>query len=396
MFRWPDDVPELSDGRVRLRGHLETDVDAIVEMCRDPLVRQWTSLPEQYGPAHAESFLHEMVAPGWQSGTARGWAIEAIDENGLPRYAGNIDVRGGPASNLGFLLHPWARGRGIASGALRLALRWCFAEGGVESVSWLARVGNVASRRVAWATGFSFHGTLPRQLGRTPLSDAWLATVVAGDDLRPRTPWLSPAVLRGKRVLLRPFTEADIPRIVEACSDARTRQWLSTLPAPYTEDSARTYLGSMPVEESLAQRVAWCVADPETDLLLANVAIFDLGGDEPSSGEIGYWTHPAARGRGVMTEAVGLVVDHGLAPADEGGLGLRRLQLLAAAGNAASANIARRTGFVEVGRERRAELLGDGSYDDLLTFDILSEEHQPSSRGTSPQAMRVTSTLGGQ
>jgi len=43
-----------------------------------------------------------------------------------------------------------------------------------------------------------------------------------------------------------------------------------------------------------------------------------------------------------------------------------------AAGNAASAHIARRTGFVEVGRERQAELLGDGSYDDLLTLDLLS------------------------
>jgi len=56
----------------------------------------------------------------------------------------------------------------------------------------------------------------------------------------------------------------------------------------------------------------------------------------------------------------------------DGGLGLRRLELFAAAGNAASAHIARRTGFVEVGRERQAELLGDGSYDDLLTLDLLS------------------------
>lgn len=197
---------------------------------------------------------------------------------------------------------------------------------------------------------------------------------VSGDELRSKTKWLTPAVLRGDRVVLRPHTEADIPRVVEACSDARTRQWLSTLPSPYTEDSARRYLDTMPVEESVARRVAWCVADRDTDLLLANLAIFDLGGDEPSSGELGYWTHPGARGRGVMTEAVGLVVDHALGSAAAGGLGLRRLQLLAAAGNAASAQVARRTGFVAVGRERQAELLGDGSYIDLLTFDLLSSD----------------------
>ncbi|MDQ3715835.1 MAG: GNAT family N-acetyltransferase [Actinomycetota bacterium] len=382
MFRWPDDVPELSDGRVRLRAHRDADLDAIVEMCRDPLTQRWAAnLPDPYGPTDAESFLRERVAPAWASGTARGWAVEAVDTDGMPRYAGNIDLRGGPAGSIGFVLHPWARARGVMSRAVRLALTWGFTHGGLESVTWLAQVGNVASRRVAWATGFTFHGTLPRQLGpqlgRGPLSDAWLAVVVSGDELRPRTRWLTAAVLRGERVVLRPHTTADIPRIVEACSDARTTHWLSTMPSPYTEDSARTYLDSMPAAESVAHRVAWCIAHPETDALLANLSIFDLGGDDPGSGELGYWTHPDARGRGAMTEAVRLVVEHALTSTADGGLGLRRLTLLAAAGNAASAHIARRAGFTEVGRERQAELLGDGSYDDLLTFDVLLSDDRP-------------------
>lgn len=87
--------------------------------------------------------------------------------------------------------------------------------------------------------------------------------------------------------------------------------------------------------------------------------------------------HPDARGRGVITVAVGLVIRHALAPNDAGGLGLRRLQLQVAAGNAASANVARRTGFLEVGRKRQAELLGDGSHDDLLTFDLLAGDRRP-------------------
>lgn len=130
----------------------------------------------------------------------------------------------------------------------------------------------------------------------------------------------------------------------------------------------------MPVAESVGHRVAWCVADPETDVLLASIAVFDLSGNDPSAGEIGYWTHPDARSRGIMTEAVELVVKHAFTPAANGGLGLRRLQILAAAGNAASHQVARTVRFVEVGRERQAELLGDGSYDDLLTFDVLSSD----------------------
>lgn len=370
---WPDDVPELADGRISLRAHRDADVDSIVEMCRDPFTKRWMSnLPDPYRPSDAEFFLQEVVAPGWRSGTSWGWAIEAIDDES-PRYAGNVDVHGGPDATIGFVLHPWARGRGVMSGAVRLALQWCFAEARVEVVTWTSQVGNVASRRVAWACGFSFHGTMPRVLGRIgPAVDAWVATVVAGADLRPKTQWLTPTVLRGARSRLRPFTDSDIPRIVEACSDARTKHWLATLPAPYTDEAARSYLDTMPVEESVAHRVAWCIADPVTDRLLANIAIFVLGGDDPSCGEIGYWTHPEARGRGLMTEALRLVANHALTPVAGGGLGLRRLQLLSSAGNAASAHVARSAGFVEVGRERQAELLDDGSYDDLLTFDLLA------------------------
>ncbi len=379
MFHWPDDVPRLTDGQVSLRAHREHDLDAIVEMCRDPITKRWAAnVPAAYGPADAESFLRDVIAPGWKSETARGWAIEAADETGTLRYAGNVDIRGVRDATIGFVLHPWARGHGVMSSAVRQALQWSFAEAEIALVTWMAQVGNVASRRVAWASGFTFRGTMPRVLRRTgPVADAWIATVVAGDDLSPKTRWLTPPVLRGERLRLRPFTDADILRIVEACSDARTRHWLATLPSPYTADSARAYLDSMPAAESMDHRVAWCIADPETDLLLGTIAIFDLDGDDPSSGEIGYWTHPAAREQGVMTAAVGLIVDHALAPHGDGGLGLRRLQLLAAAGNVASATIARRTGFVEVGRERQAELLGDGSHDDLLTFDLLASDGEP-------------------
>jgi hypothetical protein len=33
-----------------------------------------------------------------------------------------------------------------------------------------------------------------------------------------------------------------------------------------------------------------------------------------------------------------------------------------------------RAGFLETGRDRKAELLGDGSVDDLVRFDLLAEE----------------------
>jgi RimJ/RimL family protein N-acetyltransferase len=71
---------------------------------------------------------------------------------------------------------------------------------------------------------------------------------------------------------------------------------------------------------------------------------------------------------------VRLLVGHAFRPRTEGGLGLRRLVLKAAAGNAASQHVAETNGFHETGRERRAERLADGTFDDLVDYDLLADD----------------------
>ena len=43
-------------------------------------------------------------------------------------------------------------------------------------------------------------------------------------------------------------------------------------------------------------------------------------------------------------------------------------------GNSASAHIARANSFTEVGRDRQAERLADGTFADLVRFDVLVDE----------------------
>jgi RimJ/RimL family protein N-acetyltransferase len=78
-----------------------------------------------------------------------------------------------------------------------------------------------------------------------------------------------------------------------------------------------------------------------------------------------------------MTEAVGLLAAHAFRDAAQGGLGLRRLELRAAAGNAASQHVAEANGFQRMGMRRLAERLGDGSYDDLVDYDRLATDRPP-------------------
>jgi RimJ/RimL family protein N-acetyltransferase len=375
--RFPDDVPTLTDGVVTLRPHRREDVAGIVEQCQDPDSIRWTTVPVPYGPADAEQFATEMAPRGWREGTSYGWAIEGLDDAGRPRFAGSIDLRPDEAggAEVGFGLAPWARGHGLMHAALRLAVDWAFADAGFTVVHWRAHVGNWASRRVAWARGFRFEGTVRKLLPqRGELLDGWVGSLLPTDSGKPVTRWFEVPTLPGSAVVLRAFADADADRVAQACSDERTRHWLAGLPSPYTRLNALEFIHRRRELHATGAGVWWCLADPASDECLGNVSIMQLDDLDPSSGEIGYWAHPDARGRGVMTEAVRLVVRHAFAAPDVGGLGLRRLSLFCAAGNPASAYVAKQAGFVQTGTQRAAEPLGDGSYDDLLAFDLLAEE----------------------
>ena len=368
-LRWPLSVPVLSDGTVTLRAHTPTDIDDMLQMANDPEMGRWTSVTQPHTREMSEDFAFQVIPRGWDEGTSRGWAIEARDDSGRPRFAGNVDVRGNVMTDVGYALHPWARGRGLMVHALRLAVGWALTEGGAEIVHWKAHVGNEASLRVAHRAGFTLHAPLPGALlekGRT--IDPVQASIRFGDVPLPRTRWAESVVLEGQNVRLRPFRDQDVGRIVEACSDPVTQQWLSGMPRHYTQATAEGYLADCTWHAALGAKATWAVADRHTDLLLGNLSIMDMQGLSPDSGEIGYWMHPDSRGRGVMKEAVMLAVDHAF---DPDGLDRRRLSLYAASQNAASNAIARAAGFRHVGTQRQAERLGDDTIDDLQEYELL-------------------------
>lgn len=360
-------VPVLSDGEVTIRAHVPTDLDPMVEMSTDPDMIRWTAIPDPYTRTMSEQYAFTVIPRGWDDGSHRGWAIEAVDDDGRSRYAGNVDIRSKPIADIGFALHPWARGRGVMSRAVRLAVDWALSDGGVDIVHWRSHVGNEASLRVAHATGFALHGTTPGMLfERGRVLDAWTGSYRFGDSPFPLTRWAEPHVIETDRLRLRPLASKDIPRIVETCNDPMVRRYIPGL-SPCTPAGAREQIDSAVWSAATGAKATWAIADWETDVLLGNVTVMDLLGPNPTSGEIGYWTHPEARGHGLTGEAVRAVVEHAF---DRDGLDRRRLVLYAAASNGASNAIATAAGFTRYGTQRAAERLGDGSFDDLHGYEL--------------------------
>ncbi|HEY6933773.1 MAG TPA: GNAT family N-acetyltransferase [Marmoricola sp.] len=361
-------VPTLTDGDVTLRAHREDDLQGVFEQGVDPLTQRWTTVPSPYAPDDAKRFVRHLVPDGWASGQAWSFAVEVVDPaSGRPRFGGTVslvDQQGGRAE-VAYGAHPWIRGTGQVERALRLLLAWGFAERDLHTVIWWAHVGNWASRKTAWRLGFSFEGTVRRWLTqRGELRDAWVGTLLRGDEMLPRHAWLEVPRITGDRVVLRVHRDDDVDRVLEACSDERTAYWLGGLPQPYTRATAEGFIRHRSDGMARGRALHWMIADPDSDRMLGTVSLMHISTDgDGGMAEVGYWTHPDARGRGVMSEAVRLACRHAFIEAADGGLGLHRLTAFAAVDNTASRHVLERNGFVQTGTEHRAIRVRDGMHD---------------------------------
>jgi RimJ/RimL family protein N-acetyltransferase len=374
-MRFPEDVPVLTDGVVTLRAHHEGDVLPLLEQATDPEMVRWTTVPVPSSQDSSREFATRIIPAGWEGDRSWAFAVETTDEDGSARFCGTVELRneGDHRAEIAYGAHPWARGRGVIERACRLLLDWGFRDKRLETVIWWAHEGNWASRRLAWRLGFSVDGTVRRWLPqRGELLDAWVGALTVSDKREPRTDWFDVPVIHGRQVLLRGYQDGDAGRVQQACSHERTQYWLRDMPAPYTIDDAREYLETRKEQLATGSGITWAIADPASDDLLGTISLFDL---RPGfEAEIGYWSHPEARGRGVMTQACGLVTRHAFIPAVDGGLGLQRVTIQAGVENTASRRVIEANGFSLYGIERRGTRLRDGTLMDTACYDQLASE----------------------
>ena len=166
---------------VGLRAPEPADLDAMVVACRDPDSQRWTTVPRPYGPGDAGQFIRDVAPLRWAFGDG---AIFAVTD-GDGAFVGSMELRLGPRPDLGdvgYLIAPWARGRGYATAALRLLVAWGVSELGLNRIEWRAYVGNDASRKVAEKAGFTMEGVQRDGcLHRGEYRDAWTAAILAKD-----------------------------------------------------------------------------------------------------------------------------------------------------------------------------------------------------------------------
>jgi RimJ/RimL family protein N-acetyltransferase len=146
---------ELQGDDFVLRPPASADIDAIVaEIADEDIGRFIPLIPSPYARADAEAWI-ERVGRAWADGTSCPFVIVDMVAGKL---LGAIEVR--PLrGDIGYWVAAGARGRGIATRALRLICEWR-----EERPLWLVtHPDNAASQRVAEKAGFRRVGLVPHE-----------------------------------------------------------------------------------------------------------------------------------------------------------------------------------------------------------------------------------------
>lgn len=151
-----DGVPTLTDGVVRLRSWCVDDAPALAAAWVDDGVRRFARVPH---PAD------EATAARWITGAERRWADRAaldlvVSPMGDDAVLGEVGL--GPfdtsrnAAAVGYWVAAGARGRGVASAAVRLLATWALDPAGLGLAALVATTdpANPASAAVLRRAGF--------------------------------------------------------------------------------------------------------------------------------------------------------------------------------------------------------------------------------------------------
>ncbi|MDG4808026.1 GNAT family N-acetyltransferase [Micromonospora sp. WMMD1120] len=156
---------------------------------------------------------------------------------------------------------------------------------------------------------------------------------------------MEPVEITEDGVRLRPWREEDADAVYRACQDPVIQRW-TRVPRPYLPEHARGFVTELSGRAwADGTGAPFAVCDPVTGDLLGSCGLVSIDGTD--TGEIGYWTAPWARGRGVMVRATRAVARWSFDT-----LGLGRLIWQAEVGNHASRLVALRAGFRIDGRLR--------------------------------------------
>jgi RimJ/RimL family protein N-acetyltransferase len=336
-------VSEIQGDGVRLRGLRPDDVDDVVTGYGDAQAKRFMPLvPDPFTRRHGEWYVQD----GAPAAFAEGGSAYAIADSATDRLLGGIGINQvQPAraqGEIGYWVGPWARGRGVATAAVRALTQHAFRTG-TARLELLTHWENAPSQRVALAAGYRREGVrrgaLPNRDGGH--DDLLGYARVAGDPADP-IPRLLPDLPGGELtdgvVTLRPLTADDLGFYAE----------LHVLPDVITTSVPPIRRSDEELRRRCTRAAAGWINGERADLVIVDTATGRPAGEiglfyqEPflAQAMVGYSMTPAWRGRGYPTRAAQLLALWAFAETD-----IARLVAGALPTNLASQRVLEKAGF---------------------------------------------------
>ncbi len=177
-------------------------------------------------------------------------------------------------------------------------------------------------------------------------------------------------------VVIRTLTPEDDVALFELVERNRDRlhPWMPWEPATKGPSDTRSFIErSLASEHDLDANGIWL-----DRRLVGTIGMRVDAMDE--KGEIGYWIDGDAEGKGIVTRACERLCTFAFEE-----LGLHRVELCAATGNARSRAVAERLGMIQEGTARGAGRVPDG-FVDLVSYAVLADEWRGRGEPEDPSA----------
>jgi RimJ/RimL family protein N-acetyltransferase len=146
--------------QVRLEPLGESHLADVAAMFDDEDVLRFTRVPTPVPPGWEREWL-EFYEQGRRDGTREAFAVVDADDGAFVGLGLAFEIdRAGRQLELGYVVAPQARGRGIATQTLRLLTDWAFTELDALRIELWISAANEPSKRVAERAGYRYEGTL--------------------------------------------------------------------------------------------------------------------------------------------------------------------------------------------------------------------------------------------
>jgi len=172
--------------------------------------------------------------------------------------------------------------------------------------------------------------------------------------------------IEGKQITLRKLKKSDAPSIYQNAKDFEIARY-TTLPHPYRLKNAEDFIKMTHQKIRKKKAFELGIELKESKEIIGMMSLMDIDYDNKNA-EIGYWLGKKYWGKGIMKEAIKLILNFGFKK-----LNLVRIYARVMHPNIASAKLLERSGFKYEGRMRKTTLRR-GKWMDDLRYSILNSE----------------------